>query len=128
MISRVLLVDDDQDIQVVARLALEAVAGWDVKAVEDPREAVGAALEFGPDVMLLDWMMPGMTGLELYGELKSQPELSGVPVIFLTAKVQPADRELLAEVGASLISKPFDPMQLAVQVSKLASQPEAGAA
>lgn len=113
----VLLVDDDPDIQVVARLALEKVGGCRVTAVLSGPEALAALAAGGPvDVVLLDAMMDGMSGPEtltaIHGAMAAPP-----PVIFMTARVQAHEvAAYLASGAAGVIAKPFDPMTLADEV------------
>lgn len=115
-IEKVMIVDDDADIQAVARMALEIVSGWTVECVSEPENAIATATDWHPDVILLDWMMPNMTGLEVFEELRNNSATAQIPVIFMTAKVQPQDRETVAELGRDVIAKPFDPLLLGSQI------------
>jgi CheY-like chemotaxis protein len=85
------------------------------------QEAIQAASTQGPfDAVLLDVMMPGLDGPTTMKELRSGPLSAEIPVVFLTAKSQPADRERLQELGASgVIAKPFDPMTLATELDEI---------
>ena len=80
----VLLVDDDADIRTVTRLALVR-AGFAVEPVSSGEEAIVAAQRTPPDLVLLDWMMPGLNGLETYRRLRTDPRTARIPVVFLTA-------------------------------------------
>jgi two-component system, OmpR family, response regulator len=115
--GRLLIVDDEDDIRLIARMSLERIGGWEVVDVGSAEDAVEAARSGPLDVVLLDVMMPGVDGpaaLELLRPVIG----SETPVIFLTAKTQAADRERLAALGAAgVIAKPFDPMTLADEVS-----------
>lgn len=116
-LQRVLYVEDEPDIQAVAKLALELVGGLTAKICSSGAEAVGAAAGFAPDMILLDVMMPGMDGPSTLKALRLQPALAAVPVAFMTAKVQPAEVAYYKSLGArDVIAKPFDPMALAGQV------------
>ncbi|MBV9192938.1 MAG: response regulator [Solirubrobacterales bacterium] len=121
--GRLLIVDDEDDIRLIARISLERIGGWEVLDARSAEEAVAAAHSGPLDVVLLDVMMPGVDGpgtLELLRPVIG----SDTPVIFLTAKTQAADRERLAGLGAAgLIAKPFDPMTLPAEVSARLSQP-----
>jgi CheY-like chemotaxis protein len=110
--GRILLVDDEDDIRRVATLSLERVGGWEVVPARSAAEAVAAAERGGFDAVLLDVMMPDVDGPATLERLR--PILGpGVPVVFLTAKVQPADVERLRGLGATgVLAKPFDPMRL----------------
>lgn len=110
--GRLLLVDDEDDIRLIARLSLERIGGWEVLDAGSAEEALAAARSGPVDAVLLDVMMPGVDGP---GTLELLRPVIGpdTPVIFLTAKTQAADRERLAGLGATgLIAKPFDPMTL----------------
>ena len=110
--KRVLVVDDDDIILEVAQMSLEAVAGWDVITASSGAEAVTTARAEVPDAIVMDVMMPDVDGPATLERLR--PILGpGVPVVFLTAKVQPADIERLRGLGATgVLAKPFDPMRL----------------
>lgn len=114
---RVLLADDDPDIRLVARLALMR-GGFDVTAVDSGLAVLEQVASVRPDVILLDWMMPGMDGTETCARLKADPATAAVPVVFLTAR--PADSSLAKALGAAgTIAKPFDPLALARQVADI---------
>lgn len=116
-LNRILYVEDEPDIQMVAKLALEMVGGFAVKICSSGQEAVSDAVAFNPDLVLLDVMMPGMDGPATLQALRGLPELNGTPVVFMTAKVQPQEVEHYKSLGAvDVIAKPFDPMTLATQV------------
>ncbi|WP_166266734.1 response regulator [Marinobacter caseinilyticus] len=126
-LRRILYVEDEPDIRAVAELALSAVGGFEVRLCESGTEAIGAALDFRPDFILLDVMMPGMDGPETLKSLRSVPELAVIPVAFMTAKVQPSEIEGYKALGASdVIAKPFDPMTLADTVRKIWTESGAG--
>ena len=118
MTRRILIVDDEDDIREVAQMSLEMVAGWEVIPARSGEEGVRLAAAHRPDAILMDVMMPGMDGPATAQRLREQVETAAIPVILLTAKVQPADRGRFEGVGvAGVLAKPFDPMQLAAQVS-----------
>jgi len=116
-LPRILYVEDEPDIQTVARMALEMVGGFEVKICSSGEEAVCEAEDFAPDMILLDVMMPGMDGPSTLEALRKKPSLADTPVAFMTAKVQPAEVAHYKSLGArDVIAKPFDPMTLADQV------------
>ncbi len=116
-LQRVLYVEDEPDIQAVAKLALELVGGFTVKVCASGEEALREAEAFAPEMILLDVMMPGMDGPTTLQALRALPALATVPVAFMTAKVQPAEVAHYKTLGArDVIPKPFDPMTLASQV------------
>lgn len=119
-LKRLLFVEDEPDIQVVARLALEAVGGFQVVICSSGKEALGKAPDFGPDLILLDVMMPGMDGPSTLLALREQPNTAATPVIFMTAKVQPYEVAEYKRLGAlDVIAKPFDPMQLSATINSI---------
>lgn len=116
-LQRILYVEDEPDIQAVAKLALEMVGGFAVKVCSSGEEALREAEAFAPDMILLDVMMPGMDGPSTLKALRALPSLADIPVAFMTAKVQPAEVAHYRTLGArDVIAKPFDPMTLASQV------------
>jgi len=116
-LERICYVEDDEDIQRIVRLSLERVGKMTVKIVTDPMTALGAMTDFKPDLVMLDWMMPGMDGPTLFREMKKRPELAGLPVVFITAKAAQRDLDELKTLGAAgTISKPFSPKDLPEQL------------
>lgn len=114
---RVLYVEDEPDIQEIARMALETLGGFELRVCSGGAEALEVATGFGPDIVLLDVMMPGMDGIETLDGLRRLPELDAVPMVFMTAKVQPREETALRDAGAvDVIPKPFDPLTLADEV------------
>lgn len=119
-LKRVLYVEDEPDIQAVARLALEAVGGFTVEICSSGREALQTATVFAPDLILLDVMMPDMDGPSTLVALRQLPELDQTPVIFMTAKVQTHEVNQYKEMGAlDVISKPFNPMTLSTTITSI---------
>ena len=114
-----LIVDDEPDIRMIARVALERVAGWEVTEATGADEAVAAVAARRPDVVLLDVMMPGVDGPATLSRLRDLPDGERLRVVFLTAKVQAAELERLAALGVDgVLGKPFDPMTLATDVRR----------
>lgn len=112
-LRRVMCVEDDADIRMILEFSLETVGGYEVCMCASGHEAVFAAQVFKPDLILLDVMMPGLTGPETLSALRELPALAGVPSVFLTAKAMPDQLEELMQYGATgVIVKPFDPMRL----------------
>lgn len=115
----VILAEDEPDIQLVARLALKR-AGFDVRVVSNGAEAIAAARERAPDVMLLDWMMPVMDGPTACAALKADVSLAHIPVIFLTARSQESEIAQGLALGAvGYVTKPFDALTLGDKVKSL---------
>ena len=112
-LKRILLVEDDPDIQTVTSLALGSFGGYTVEVCSSAQQALDSAAAFAPDLILLDVMMPGMDGIHTLEALRQIPETSVTPVIFLTARVQPHDVARYKELGSlAVIRKPFEPTTL----------------
>lgn len=119
-LHRILYVEDEPDIQSIARIALESVGGFTVEVCSSGFEAIQKAPPFKPDLLLLDVMMPGMDGVSTLKELRQLPGLTRTPAMFMTAKVRPSEIEQLRGQGAiDVIPKPFDPMTLAENLKSL---------
>lgn len=119
-LSRILYVEDEPDILLVGKMALEAVGGFTVIACASGQEALIAALNAQADLLLLDVMMPGLDGLGTLKALREIPATARTPVIFMTAKVQAREVEAYINLGAlEVIPKPFDPMELSAQIRKI---------
>lgn len=122
-LTRILLVEDDPDIQTVACLGLKAVGGFTVEVCSSGSEAIQKAPIFAPDLILLDVMMPGMDGMTTLKALRELPQTLSTPVIFLTAKVQTHEVAYYKQLGVlDVIAKPFDPMTLSVTLNRMWSQ------
>jgi two-component system OmpR family response regulator len=123
-LQTILYVEDDLDIQTVARLALEVVGGFTVHICSSGRAALATVEgELQPDLILLDVMMPEMDGPTTLEALRRLPKTAATPVVFMTAKVQGSETAHYRSLGAiGVIPKPFDPMQLAQQVRALWEQ------
>ncbi len=94
-------------------MSLEVVGGFAVKACSSGAEALACVAEFGPQLIVLDVMMPEMDGPATLRAFQSDPRTAGIPVIFMTAKVQPGEIAEFLELGAKdVVAKPFDPMTL----------------
>ena len=119
-ISRILYVEDEPDILLVGKMALEAVGGFTVIACASGQEALMAAPNARADLLLLDVMMPGLDGLGTLKALREIPATARTPVIFMTAKVQATEVDAYINLGAlEVIPKPFDPMELSAQIRKI---------
>jgi two-component system, OmpR family, alkaline phosphatase synthesis response regulator PhoP len=118
--KKVLLIDDEDDIREVAALTLETMADFEVLAASDGMSGVEQAKLHQPEVILLDVMMPGLDGLATFALLQQMDSTREIPVIFMTARIQGADRRRLSDLGAlGIIAKPFDPMTLSDEVIAL---------
>jgi CheY-like chemotaxis protein len=118
--SKILHIEDESDIQEVARIALQEVGGFSVEGVSSGREGLAAAKAAMPDLILLDVMMPGMDGPTTLKALRGCPSTASIPVIFMTAKAQRHEIDQYLALGAlGVITKPFDPMTLADEIEAL---------
>jgi CheY-like chemotaxis protein len=116
-LRKILHVDDDEDIRVITKMALELVGGLEVYQCASGPQAIAEAASFAPDLFLLDYMMPKMNGEETLLALRQIPTLEDVPAIFMTARAQTEVADTLKRRGAlEVITKPFDPMELAAQI------------
>jgi len=116
-LTRILYVEDEPDIQLVARLALETVGGFTVEICSSGGEALSKLPAFRPQLILLDVMMPDMDGPTTLAKLRQLPGSGSTPVVFMTAKAQPQEVSAYKQLGAKdVIAKPFDPMTLASAV------------
>jgi CheY-like chemotaxis protein len=112
-LRRVLCVEDDADIRLILEFSLATVGGLEVLMCAGGRQALAQVADFRPDLVLLDVMMPELTGPQTLAALRELPVMRGVPVVFMTAKALPEELEALLEHGATgIIVKPFDPMTL----------------
>ena len=120
ILKRILYVEDEPDIRLIAQMALEAVGGFTVIVCASGPEALSAAPASRADLLLLDVMMPGMDGPSTLKALRELPATADTPVIFMTAKVQAAEVAAYKALGAiDVIPKPFDPMELSGQIQRI---------
>ena len=116
-LNRICYVEDDEDIQRIVRMSLERLGKMTVEVVTDPLKAIGIICAFKPDLVMLDWMMPGMDGPTLYRKMLETPDVKALPVVFITAKATHKDMQELMTLGAAgTISKPFSPKDLPDQL------------
>ena len=113
-LRRILLVEDDPDIQEVTTLLLSHIEGFDVAGCRSAVEALETAQTFNPDLILLDVMMPGLDGQGAFAAFRRMESTVDTPVIFITARVRPREILEYRELGSlGVIPKPFDPDTLA---------------
>jgi two-component system, OmpR family, response regulator len=116
-LRKIVYVEDERDIQTIAKLALEKLGGFEVEICSSGEEALRRAPALSPDLIMLDLMMPGMDGRATLKALRELPMFADTPVIFLTGKVQAQEIAQLERLGAiRVLAKPFDPMSLADEV------------
>ena len=119
-LTRICYVEDDEDIQRIVRMSLERIGKMTVEVCSDPLKAIDAITAFGPQMVMLDWMMPGMDGPTLFKKMKEVPATASLPVVFITAKASKKELDELRELGAAgTLSKPFTPKDLPEQLRQI---------
>ena len=119
-LTRILYVEDDPDIQKIARLSLERIGKFEVKICNSGMEAIESVSDYNPDLFLLDVMMPIMDGPTTLKELRKIDAFSKTPVIFMTAKAQVHEVEGYKELNVlDIIVKPFNAATLSTQIQEL---------
>lgn len=115
--TKILLVDDDQDVQLIIRFAFKGERAVKLTIASSGKEAIGALDNESPDVILLDYMLEDSKGDELLNMIKSNPESRDIPIIFLTSKNRPEHIKRFMDIGAKgVITKPFDSLHLFSQI------------
>ena len=116
MTGRVLLVEDEPNIAEAIRFILTR-EGWDVAVESDGAAALGRLQQLRPDLVILDLMLPGMSGLEILTALRASPDISATKVMMLTAKGMGPEREAAQRAGVSaFMAKPFSNAEMRQQV------------
>ncbi len=119
----ILYVEDDLHVRTTATLVLEVIGKFTVRACSSGHDALAAAADFHPDLILLDVMMPELDGLETLALLRSMPHLADTPALFVTSLTTPDDIDRYMAAGAiGVIAKPLVPLRLAGQVHRLWEQ------
>lgn len=117
--ARVLVVEDDPDVAGLIEHRLRA-AGHEVTMESDGEAGLAAAMSLTPDLVVLDWMMPRLSGLEVCVALRAESHMDNTKILMLTAKAQESDIERALTAGANdYVSKPFSPRELAARVEAL---------
>ena len=123
--AKVLAVDDDPVIQRLLQVNLE-MEGYEVELASDGEEALEKVRSFQPDLVLLDVMMPKKDGWQVCQEIKSDPDIEDIPVVFLSARAQDSDIQKGADLGVeAYVTKPFDPIDLVELVAELIEKRQA---
>ena len=119
-LEKILYVEDEPDIQAITKLALENIGGFNLEICNSGIEALEKGPQFGPQLVLMDVMMPGMDGPTTMQELRKLEAFKNIPIIFMTAKVQPQEIAQFKSLGAAdVIPKPFDPMTLSDSIQAI---------
>lgn len=117
--KKILVVDDEPDVTELVSYHLKA-KGFQVETLNDATASIAKARHFLPDLVILDIMMPHLSGLQICRILRTEPKLSRVPIIFLTAKSEQHDRIEGLEIGADdYLPKPFSPKELVLRVEAI---------
>jgi CheY-like chemotaxis protein len=118
--KRLLTIDDEEAIQIVVKFGITMAAGWEVLSAGNGRMGIETAARELPDAILLDVMMPEMDGIATFKALQANPLTAKIPVIFLTAKAQTAERRQFSDLGVSgTIAKPFNSLDLPDRIAKI---------
>jgi two-component system alkaline phosphatase synthesis response regulator PhoP len=114
--AKVLIADDQPTMRQLVRLTLES-GHFEILEAADGDAALAIARAERPDLLFLDWTMPGMAGVDVCRALREDPSTAGIRIVMLTARSQDSDRALAEEMGADdYITKPFSPIQLLEKV------------
>lgn len=107
-----LIAEDDDSLRALLRLSID-VGGLEIAETADGTSALDLARATPPDLVLLDWMMPGLSGLDLCRALRADPATAGAMIVMVTARVRPEDRDAALAAGADhFVGKPFSPIAL----------------
>ena len=117
-IRRVLVVDDESAVRGMLTVTLE-MAGFEVTEAESASSALNEIADSIPDLMLIDWMMPQVSGLELCRRLRRNPDTAGIPLILLTAREEENAKITGLEVADDYITKPFSPRELVARLKAI---------
>jgi DNA-binding response OmpR family regulator len=118
--TRILLIEDDPDIQKLLGLTLKLTAGAEVQAASEGGDGLALAASWQPELILLDRMLPDMEGTAVLQALKADPATAAIPVIFLSARA--GENEIVTAIGKGAVGyivKPFDPMGLAAEIGRI---------
>ena len=117
-LRRVIIVDDEPAVREMLAVALE-MAGFEVKEADDASSALHQVASSLPDLMLIDWMMPQVSGLELCRRLRRNPDTANIPLILLTARGEEDAKITGLEVADDYITKPFSPRELVARLKAI---------
>lgn len=117
--KKILIVDDEPALRLLITATLED-EGYELFEAEDGISGLEIACTHIPDLIILDVMMPGITGFEVCKKLKHYSKTSGIKILLLTAKGQKQDREMASEAGADyFLAKPFSPTKLLTHINEI---------
>ncbi|MBP1853551.1 response regulator [Rhizobium halophytocola] len=125
-LHRIILIDDEPDILEIASLCLETVGKIRVSARSSARGIVEFIDRIRPDLILLDVMMPEIDGPTALTHMRADPRFDHIPIVFMTARIQPEEVREYIEMGAiGVVGKPFDPMGISDELKRLWSESRA---
>jgi DNA-binding response OmpR family regulator len=117
--ARLLVIDDDVDLATLTTIRLKK-AGHDVSAAHDGTTGLAAIRSIRPELVVIDWMMPGMDGIEVAVAVRADETIAETPLVMITAKSLPADIDRALEVGInSVLSKPYLPADLLARIQSI---------
>jgi len=118
-VKTILIADDDDDLRLLVQVTLENPA-YRILTAADGSKALDAVQQHFPDLLILDWMMPGLNGCEVITHLRQNPATEAIPVVMLTAKDGLEAREQMASLAlAGYLVKPFSPLELIKKVREV---------
>ena len=124
-LQTILVVEDERDIRKIVRISLEEIGGFNVETCCSGMEALEKLQQQKPDLVVMDVMMPNLDGPATLDKIRQIPSLEDLPIIFITAKVQPHEVKTYLALGIlGVISKPFNPLKLPDQIRQLWQSPE----
>lgn len=122
MAKRILLAEDEEVLRMLIADTLED-EGYAIDEACDGEEALEKITQQDYDLVLLDYMMPGMTGLDVTEKVRQMPEKAGLRILMLTAKSQKSDQDLARQIGVNyFMAKPFSPVELLDLVDEILSE------
>ena len=117
---KVLVAEDDPDIQIILKMILTRLGKCEVTVTDQGDQVIPLVKKHTPALILLDVMLPQMSGLEICKALKADPQTAPIPIIFLTARSIPVEAQEAMALGAvGYLAKPFDPMTLVGQINEI---------
>lgn len=118
-VKTILIADDDEDLRLLVQVTLENPT-YRILTAEDGCQALDAVKQHHPDLLIIDWMMPGLNGHEAVTQLRQNSETLSIPVLMLTAKDGPEAQEQMASLAlAGYLIKPFSPLELIKKVKEV---------
>jgi CheY-like chemotaxis protein len=119
-LRKVMLVEDDPDIAVLAEIALKDIGGLEFAHFSSGAEALARVEGLKPDLVILDYRMPDMNGRQVLEALRANERTRDIPALFMTASLMPKHIQSLIDLGAlAVLPKPFDPLTLADEVRRV---------